>query len=193
VSRSLLAGVLLAALSGAACAAAPTGPGVATLGAASTTTAKPSSSAKDDFAQALAFSACMRSHGVSKFPDPSRGTDGGFQLRIDGKGGVDPNSATFQAAQRACQSLQPGGGPGSAKVDPTKIEPWVACLRAHGVPRFPDPTNSGGQLTLDLTGTGIDPGSSVFQNAMKACRSQNPGGGIGIRAGNGAPPTGGGA
>jgi hypothetical protein len=55
--------------------------------------------------QMLKFSQCMRAHGVKKFPDP---TSNG-QLQINDKSGVDPTSPQFQAAQRACQSLNPAG------------------------------------------------------------------------------------
>lgn len=59
-------------------------------------------------AQALAFSACMRSHGVPSFPDPTFSSGGRVTLKISAGQGLDPNSPQFQAAQTACQSLQPG-------------------------------------------------------------------------------------
>jgi hypothetical protein len=69
-------------------------------------------------AQALKFSACMRSHGLPNFPDPSF-SGGTVQLSIKAASGIDPGSPQFQSAQKACQSLQPGGkavtgGPGGA-------------------------------------------------------------------------------
>lgn len=59
--------------------------------------------------QALAFSACMRSHGVPSFPDPSF-SGGHVQLSIKGGSGtgIDPRSPKFQAAQKACQGKLPG-------------------------------------------------------------------------------------
>lgn len=54
---------------------------------------------------ALAFSACMRRHGVTDFPDPTF-TGGGVGLKIRSRGGasdLNPDSATFRAAQQACQ------------------------------------------------------------------------------------------
>jgi hypothetical protein len=62
--------------------------------------------------KALDFAACMRSHGVPKFPDPKASSDGGIDMGGFGPGtGVDPNSPQFQAAQRECQKLVPGGPP----------------------------------------------------------------------------------
>jgi hypothetical protein len=60
--------------------------------------------------QARRLAQCMRDHGVSKFPDPN--ADGAIEL---GDSGIDPNDATFKAANEACKSLRPGpggGGPG---------------------------------------------------------------------------------
>jgi hypothetical protein len=49
--------------------------------------------------QMLAYSKCMRAHGITNFPDPS---NGGIQLR-----NIDPNNAQFRAAQQACQGNLP--------------------------------------------------------------------------------------
>jgi hypothetical protein len=53
----------------------------------------------------LKFAQCMRSHGVPKFPDPKAGG----ALTLGSKNGVDPNTPAFQAAQKTCQKLVPGG------------------------------------------------------------------------------------
>ena len=55
--------------------------------------------------QALQYSACMRDHGVSNFPDPVF-SNGNETVTLNGQ--VDTGSATFQAADAACQSLLPG-------------------------------------------------------------------------------------
>jgi hypothetical protein len=55
--------------------------------------------------QMLKFAQCMRSHGVPKFPDPKAGG----ALTLGTKAGVDPNTPAFQAAQKTCQKLVPGG------------------------------------------------------------------------------------
>jgi hypothetical protein len=61
----------------------------------------------------LKFSNCMRSHGVPNFPDPTTSPGGGVGLSVKSGSGLDPGSPVFQDAQRACQSLMPGGGPGA--------------------------------------------------------------------------------
>ena len=70
--------------------------------------------------QALAFSACMRKHGLPNFPDPQFLSGGRVAMRISADSGIDPRSPQFQAAQKACQSLLPGKAgaapPGAAKT-----------------------------------------------------------------------------
>ena len=72
-------------------------------------------------AAALAFSKCMRSHGLPGFPDPQFSSGGGIRIRISaqsgsGSSGLDPNSPVFKKAQQACGSLLPGRA--SGKVAP---------------------------------------------------------------------------
>ena len=56
---------------------------------------------------------------------------------------------------------------------------FSACMRADGVPNFPDPTGGGG-IHISSS-SGINPGSPAFQAAQSKCRHLLPGGG---------PPTG---
>lgn len=66
---------------------------------------------------ALAFSACMRSHGVPKYPDPEFPADGGVLMRIGKNAGVDPSSPQFKAAQKTCGKLFEGRG-GANSIGP---------------------------------------------------------------------------
>jgi hypothetical protein len=50
-----------------------------------------------------AYSACMRAHGLADFPDPD--AEGTLVLPR----GMDPGSAAYQSAQRACQRYAPAG------------------------------------------------------------------------------------
>ena len=65
--------------------------------------------------QVLAFSACMRSHGVPNFPDPQFGSGGRVSIKVSLGAGLDPRSPQFQAAQQACQKDLPGS-PGAGQV-----------------------------------------------------------------------------
>jgi hypothetical protein len=59
---------------------------------------------------ALAFSQCMRDHGVEDYLDPQFDEDGGYMLSTTDAIRSDPD---FQDAQTACQDegSEPGGGP----------------------------------------------------------------------------------
>jgi hypothetical protein len=60
-------------------------------------------------AQALQYSECMRSHGITDFPDPhSSNGRVGFSINAGAGSDLDPNAPQFQAAQKACQKLLPG-------------------------------------------------------------------------------------
>jgi hypothetical protein len=54
--------------------------------------------------QMLAFSSCMRAHGLKDFPDPS---NGGLRIHDHPGSDLDPNNPTFQKAQQACQGHLP--------------------------------------------------------------------------------------
>lgn len=60
--------------------------------------------------QLLAFSKCMRAHGITDFPDPSNG--GLPQIPLNGD--LDPNSPRFQADYGACKRHLPSGLPTKA-------------------------------------------------------------------------------
>ena len=61
--------------------------------------------------QALAFSRCMREHGVN-MPDPTF-DGGGVMMKIDGDSGFDPSDPKFDEAHKACGSAF---GPAGAKA-----------------------------------------------------------------------------
>ena len=188
------AALLGLAAAAAACSSDPSGPGVAGAGSGTPTTAASNNapsgtvSAKQA-ADALAYSQCMRSHGVTNFPDPN--ADGQIQLSGGSTNGaatgINPNSPTFQAASKACQSKM---GP-----PPTKAQQAQAlnnalkqsqCMRNHGIKDFPDPTSSGGHITMSIhagAGSDLNPNDPLFQAAQKACMPNAPkptsGGGTG--------------
>ena len=90
----------------------------------------------------IAFSKCMRAHGITNFPDPN-----GHGINIAGTG-INPQAPAFRAAQTACFKLMPGGGPNNQRASAAQIkqaDATAACMRAHGVSGFPDPIISTGR------------------------------------------------
>jgi hypothetical protein len=52
------------------------------------------------------------------------------------------------------------------------------CMRANGVPKFPDPQTSGNAMRVSIgPGTGIDPNSPTFKAAQQKCQKLLPNGG----------------
>lgn len=121
------------------------------------------------YQQAVTFSKCMRSHGDPAFPDP--GPEGAFP---NNNGSLDKNSSQFKTAQAACKNLEPGDPPASQFQQGYKqLLKYSACMRSHGMPKFPDPT-------LDAHGVGYsgDMGRNLpqFKTANQACKSLAPSG-----------------
>jgi CubicO group peptidase (beta-lactamase class C family) len=72
------------------------------------------------------------------------------------------------AAKPATPPAASGAGPGSLPLE------YAQCMRAHGVPKFPDPVD--GHITLTPS-SGINPDSPAFQTASQACARYGPSGG----------------
>jgi hypothetical protein len=73
---------------------------------------------REQFQEAmLAFAKCMREHGVD-MPDPQFSGEGGaFRAIQRGGSGFDPDSPTFQEAQKACQPIIEEARPDAAGSD----------------------------------------------------------------------------
>lgn len=172
----------------AGCGSGAKSPSVASLGGAGTTTssATGSSPPAGGFSNgsggggfrmrvagkaSIKYSECMRAHGVKNFPDPN----GQGEIQITGGSGVDPRTPVFQSAQKACQAMLPNGGhPSPAQLAKAKKAALAmsACMRAHGVKNFPDPTFSNGGIQMRLGGPGLDPNNPTFRRAQAACGGQ---------------------
>ena len=133
------------------------------------------------FRSALAYSKCMRAHGVKDFPDPN--ANGQIQLNANKGSDLTPDSPAFVAADKACKSLMPGPGtPEQQRKDYAAALKFAKCMRGHGVKDLPDPQPPGsGPQTQSHKGAGgngpqIDPESPVFKRAQQACQSLQPGG-----------------
>lgn len=153
---------------------ASSGNHVAQLAATTTTSGTSSSLSPAASPQngAVAFSGCMRSHGVSKFPDPN--SSGAIPKVALEHLGV--SSSQFRAAQSSCSHLLPNGGrsPDQAERQRARAQAleFARCMRNHGVPNFPDPGNDG--RIPDPATSGINQGSRKFEAGNQACRAYRP-------------------
>jgi hypothetical protein len=112
------------------------------------------------------FAECVRAHRVPHFPDPD--ATGNFNF------GVDVSAATFTAAVNACKSLQPPGtlnAHRSASQQSVALR-FAACVRANGVPDFPDPVNGQPLINTYLIPSANRPGGmSILNAATHKCGS----------------------
>jgi len=113
--------------------------------------------------QSLAFSRCMRSHGVPNFPDPN--SSGTIPKMTSQQLGV--SDSQLQAAGRACAYLLQPTQAQAQQVMSGMLD-FARCMRSHGVPNWPDPTTDGnGQPVFDIPG--IDPNSPQVSTADDEC------------------------
>jgi hypothetical protein len=89
--------------------------------------------------KALAYSRCMRAHGVRNFPDPDSNGE------IPKASPQELSRPQFKAAEKACQNLLPPGSddvfpPGEVQQLLIGMLRFSQCMRSHGVPNWPDPT-----------------------------------------------------
>ena len=139
--------------------AGSTGSGAGSGGASNGATAQATRREK-----AVKFAECVRAHGVPHFPDPD--ATGNFSF------GVDVSAQTFTAAVSACKALQPPGtlsSRRSVKQQSAALR-FAKCVRAHGVPDFPDPVN--GQPLIDtdhIPSSNTANGMSILNAATHTC------------------------
>ena len=117
---------------------------------------------------AVAYSVCMRAHGVPNYPDP----DSSGHLPKASAQQLGVGGSQYQAAQRACQHLLPTGGsfeqdfqqcvtagncpPALVQQALTKQREFARCMRAHGVPNWPDPKiGPGGAPFFPVSAAGL--------------------------------------
>ena len=127
---------------------------------------------------ALAYANCMRSHGVPDFPDPN-GQDE-FQLHTKFENGrpthgedLEARSPAFQAGERACGSFGSAGQqitPVREKQEFRLTLEAAKCMRANGVPNYPDPKWLNGSIDANYNPSlNINPSSPAFLKATKKC------------------------
>jgi hypothetical protein len=140
----------------------------------------PRSSTRTAHEQSVKFAECMRTNGVSAFPDPT----GTGSLTLDGVlngSGLDQNSPTWTRAIAACRHLEPAGFAGTAVTGSQMAArlKFAQCVRTHGVSDFPDPTANEPLVDTNLIPSANTPsGKAALQAAMQACQPELAGTGV---------------
>ncbi len=172
------------ALAAAACGGSSSRPSTGSDGAPS---AEGSSSTS-----AVAYSRCMRSHGVPSFPDPD--TSGTLPKADPRRLGV--SSSQLHATRQACQHLLPVS---DQEIDAGSIQQcfmaddcpqalvqqvlneerrFALCMRSHGIPNWPDPiTDPQGRpvFAISISKDGFNPYSPAIWARGNRCSHLMPG------------------
>lgn len=170
---------LAVVVAAAGCGGAPSTPGVA-MSPTATNAAGPSAGNSADATGLVAYSSCMRSHGVPAFPDPV--SSGGIPKDAVVSAFQAVSSSRASAATNACRSLLPVGGSLSGQPvqtitaqDRPDYLKAAACMRLHGFPGFPDPTFENESVQVAIPPS-IDQNSSRFRSAATLCTKLIPAG-----------------
>lgn len=129
----------------------------------------------------LAYSSCMRSHGVPNFPDPASNGEIPKQSVISAEGAV--SDSQVQTAEGDCQQLIPPGvslsGQPPQTITAQQQQDYLkvsACMHSHGVANFPEPIFSGGTVAYPSIQHTINTQSTQFTQALQICRKFIPSG-----------------
>ena len=122
--------------------------------------------------KAVKFAECMRSNGVSQFPDPS--ASGKLTIDAVANGSwLNTSTPAFKQAISACKNLEPAGftgGKRSSQQQQAGLK-FAQCIRANGVPDFPDPLPNGPLVDTNRIPSAAGPGGmSALHAAMQKCR-----------------------
>jgi len=154
-----------------ACSSGKAAPPVAHL-AASSGAATPSNDALHLVGE------CLRQHGLSNFPDPVLATDGpaaghGILAKTELKSYSDAVAQQARAASgTAMANANIYTGQSGSGITEQELQARLAlarCIRAHGVPNFPDPNPTTGDVSPP---PGLNKNSPSILAAIQACPSQ---------------------
>jgi hypothetical protein len=155
-----------AALLAAACGGSPSSAGSG---------GSPNAGGSASSSSAVAYSRCVRAHGVPDFPDP--GSSGQIPKEAAVRALREVSDSRARAATYACANLNPAGQ-GSPTLTAQERQDYLkaaACMRSHGITNFPDPTFPGGRVNLSIPSS-IDTRSRQFTQAAQTCTRLIPAG-----------------
>jgi len=178
MARAVAAVLALATL--AACSSSSS-----SAGSGSPNAGGPAASLSANSRKVLAFSRCVRTHGVPDYPDP----DSQGQVAKETAQQLGVGSSRLQAALSACEHLLPATG--DIDDNPAALNRWwnqmqrfAQCMHARGVANWPGPTpypQDPARPTFNLHAAGIafhqgsQPGNIVndpqIETAVRRCES----------------------
>ena len=98
----------------------------------------------------------------------------GFALLASACGGSSPSASVAQLGTTT--TSRPAKGSSNDNGSPLA---YAQCMRAHGIPDFPDPNSQGGFALPGGPNSDLSPNSSAFQQANEDCQRFTPTSGLG--------------
>jgi hypothetical protein len=132
----------------------------------------PNAGGSPNSASAVAYTQCVRSHGVPDYPGPN--TSGQLQkITPSNEAQLGVSDSRFNAAQVACQRLWPYQAPTQAQQRQQLAGDvkFAQCMRSHGLPDFPDPTTGpdGPSFVISVSRDGFNPHSPQILAKAREC------------------------
>jgi hypothetical protein len=135
------------------------------------------------------WASCMRSNDDPNQAEPTIDANGaihvtkpsGYLGTIFGASGNSSSGAgvTCQAYLTEASTTLNGGEPLQSPNLAT-VDKFASCMRANGVPSFPDPSGDQGPASAGAGGSGPNPNSPVVQKASRLCAKQTGAKGLGF-------------
>ena len=122
---------------------------------------------------AVGYSQCMRSHGVTNFPDPN----GNGEIPKATAQQLGVSSSQYQAAQTACAHLLPNSGEASQTEIAqmmSGMRGFAQCMRSHGVSNWPDPSTDRAGYPIFYLHNKIDGNSPQIVTTIHTCQPLLP-------------------
>ncbi|MFI5889735.1 hypothetical protein ACIA5D_06400 [Actinoplanes sp. NPDC051513] len=167
-STLLLTALLAAGLAGCSAAGSSASP-------------NPSASASANRQQLLSLGQewvqCLRDHGLTRMPDAQLSQDGYLQFVPQRDYNWKEDLGKHRSIIDACQPIEDRYPPNAFRPkqqytadDLRKLAEYAKCVRANGLPAFPDPNKEG---EFDLSGTALANGvpGQLRDQADQACKS----------------------
>jgi hypothetical protein len=133
---------------------------------------------------------CLRGKGLTRMPDAQLTEDGYLSFASPGSYNWKEDLGKHQNIIDACKSIEGKYPPNAFRpkdkmnaADLRKLADYAKCMRAHGLPAWPDPDTDG---SFNLDGTSLANGipKTVMSKATQACSSIWSGK-VSIRSGSG--------
>ncbi len=110
----------------------------------------------------------MRSHGDPDQVDPTVDATKVIQITLGAGVGVRGENGACGSYLSAAQTALGGGTPPASSDEATALK-FAQCMRANGVPDYPDPTTGNNQTFHASSGSDLNPANPTFQAASTLC------------------------